>query len=56
MNGSFPASLQTALAFLYVEKNAKEGMTPSEIYDMYYKAFDEIRKKEDSLKEIRASR
>lgn len=33
----------TSLAFLYVLKNAKEGMTPAELYAMYNAALEEIK-------------
>lgn len=55
MNGSFPSSVQTALAFLYVEKNAKEGMAPSELYLMYKNAFKEIRAEEEKQKELNST-
>lgn len=51
MNNSFPSSVQTALAYLYVEKNAQAGMSPSELYDMYRKAFKEIRDADAQQKE-----
>lgn len=54
MNNAFPSSVQTALAYLYVKKNATAGMSPSELYDMYTKAFKEIRNAEAKQKDAQA--
>lgn len=52
MNNSFPSSTLTALAYLYVEKNAQAGMSPAELYDMYQKAFKELRETEAKQKDL----
>ena len=46
MDSAFPFSAASALAVVYVEKNAKEGTQPEELYKMYKEAFDTIRELE----------
>lgn len=55
MSAGFPFSPQTALAYLYVEKNAKDGMSPAELYAMYEKAFKEIQDEFNRLKTVKSS-
>lgn len=33
----------SSLAYLYVEKNAKEGMSPEELYTMYNDALNKLK-------------
>lgn len=43
MNNSFPNSVASALALIFVEKNSKEGMHPEELHQMYTDAFEIIK-------------
>lgn len=40
----FPSNESEALAFLYVQSKDLSNLTPSQIYDEYRKAYEEIRK------------
>lgn len=40
------------LAYLYTEKNAKEGMSPVELYKMYMQALAEIKAEHETSKRI----
>lgn len=40
---SFPANEVQALAFLYVQSQDLAGKSPSDIYNLYKNAYDEIR-------------
>ncbi len=39
---SFPANESQALALLYVKNLNLNGLTPTQVYDEYRKAYDEI--------------
>ena len=43
MNNSFPNSVASALALIFVEKNAKEGDHPETLLELYQDAFELIR-------------
>lgn len=41
---TFPANESQAIAMLYVQNQDLTGLTPTQIYDEYHKAYEEIRK------------
>lgn len=41
---SFPASLEEAIAFLYVQNQDLTGKTPAEIYTIYQCAYYEVKR------------
>lgn len=43
-SGLFPKNEQEAIAYLYVQNQDLSGKTPTEIYDMYHAALNELKK------------
>lgn len=41
---TFPSNETQAIAMLYVQSQDLSGLTPTQIYDKYRKAYEEIRK------------
>lgn len=41
---TFPSNETQAIAMLYVQSQDLSGLTPTQIYDQYRKAYEEIRK------------
>lgn len=50
---TFPDNKTEALAMLYVQNQELSGITPEQLLDLYYEAYDKIRAHD---KEVRAKR